>query len=60
MWLGVDAYWLSVFLQKELDACRCTVRPHPHRGPGDTEVSRESHEEKQVQCSEVSADNDCE
>ena len=47
-----------VFLRKELDACKCTDLYILIEGQ--VTVSPDSHKEKPVQCSEVSADNDCE
>ena len=47
-----------VFLRKELDACKCTDLYILIEGQV-TQVSPDSHKEKPVQCSEVSADNDC-
>ena len=57
------AWWecliVIVFLRKELDACKCTDLYILIEGQV-TQVSSDSHKEKPVQCSEVSADNDCE
>ena len=55
----LDGYRVSFERNRTLVGALFVHIRHPHRGPRDTEVYPDSHKEKQVQCSEVSTDNDC-